>query len=194
MKNLKNLLLLTLFSTLLFACSKKDEDPKDPKDPNENELITTVELKFTPVAGGEAKVFYFKDLDGPGGNAPVIDDIVLDSTTSYTLAIRVLDESNAADVDDITLEILEEADEHQFFFGGTAIQNGYIAITYSDEDANGKPLGLLNQANTFSPGSGTFTVILLHELNKNGAGVSDGDPTNAGGETDIEISFNLTVE
>ena len=37
--------------------------------------------------------------------------------------------------------------------------------------------------------SATMTVILRHEPNKAGAGVSDGDITNAGGETDIEVTF-----
>ena len=37
--------------------------------------------------------------------------------------------------------------------------------------------------------SASMTVILRHEPDKAGAGVSDGDITNAGGETDIEVTF-----
>ncbi|HBK71516.1 MAG TPA: type 1 periplasmic binding fold superfamily protein, partial [Flavobacteriaceae bacterium] len=36
--------------------------------------------------------------------------------------------------------------------------------------------------------------ILRHEPNKSASGVSDGDITNAGGETDIEVIFNITVQ
>ena len=37
--------------------------------------------------------------------------------------------------------------------------------------------------------SASMTVILRHEADKAGAGVSDSDITNAGGETDIEVTF-----
>ena len=43
------------------------------------------------------------------------------------------------------------------------------------------------------PGNGTITVILRHEPDKDASGVSNGDITNAGGETDIEVVFNVEV-
>ena len=36
--------------------------------------------------------------------------------------------------------------------------------------------------------------MLRHEPDKSAAGVSSGDITNAGGETDIEVSFNVIIE
>ena len=38
-------------------------------------------------------------------------------------------------------------------------------------------------------GHGQFTVTLRHEPDKSAQGVSAGDITNAGGETDIEVSL-----
>ena len=43
-------------------------------------------------------------------------------------------------------------------------------------------------------GSGTITVTLRHEPNKDAAGVSSGDIANAGGETDIEVTFNVEIQ
>ena len=36
-------------------------------------------------------------------------------------------------------------------------------------------------------------MILKHEPNKSAAGVAGGDVTNAGGETDAEMEFPITV-
>ena len=61
-------------------------------------------------------------------------------------------------------------------------------------DANGNPIGLLTTVTTEEPGNGTITVILRHEPDKFALGVSNGDITNAGGETDIEVVFNVEVK
>ena len=42
--------------------------------------------------------------------------------------------------------------------------------------------------------SGTITFTLRHEPNKNAAGVSDGDISNADGETDIEATFDVSIQ
>ena len=41
--------------------------------------------------------------------------------------------------------------------------------------------------------TGNLTIILRHDLDKNGAGVSSGNIANAGGETDIEVVFPIQV-
>ena len=40
----------------------------------------------------------------------------------------------------------------------------------------------------------SYTITLRHEPAKTATGVSGGDITNAGGETDIEVVFDVTVE
>ncbi len=66
--------------------------------------------------------------------------------------------------------------------------------SYLDNDTKGKPLGLSLHVYTPTAGSGTLIVTLRHQPNKNAAGVDLGDLTNAGGETDVEVTFQVTVQ
>lgn len=157
-------------------------DSKDPEPVNEEELITTVELTFTPATGGAAVVATWRDLDGDGANPPVVQGATLAANTTYNLTLRVLDESETP-VENVTTEVLEEDYEHQFFFRATGAN---LTIQYADQDRNGRPIGVENRAVAGNASTGTLTVILRHKPNKAAAGVSAGDITNAGGETDVE--------
>lgn len=183
------LLLMTLSLLIAFTgCKKKEEDPQAA---NEAELITTVRMKFTE--GGNTRTFTFRDLDGAGGNAPVIDNIALVNGRTYTLDIEILNESNPAKIEDKTAEILAEGAEHQFFFTGTAATN-LLTFSYSDRDKDSRPIGLKNSVIARSTGNGQLTVTLRHKPNKTATGVANGQLTNAGGETDVEVNFNVTVQ
>ena len=84
-------------------------------------------------------------------------------------------------------EIEEEALEHQFFY---TIGNGLDAeADYNDADSDGNPIGLdfVLSANSVSSGSITFT--LRHEPTKPNMGIED-----AGGETDIEATFDIAIQ
>ena len=61
-------------------------------------------------------------------------------------------------------------------------------------DGNGDPVGLMTQLMTGSAGTGQLTILLRHEPDKSAMGVAQGDPTNAGGETDINVVFDIVVE
>ncbi len=173
----------------LFACKDDDEnEPVTPIIPNEEEVITTVRYTLTPQGGGTASVFSFQDLDGDGGNAPVITADSLDANVTYTGAIEFINELETP-AEDITEEVLEEGDEHQVFF---QVTSGDFVISYADVDQNGNPLGLSTTFESKTTG-GSLTVILRHEPDKTAAGVSGGDITNAGGETDIEVVFPVNV-
>ena len=69
-----------------------------------------------------------------------------------------------------------------------------LQIVYADTDSNGNPLGLLTSVTTGEAGSGIIQVILRHKPDKTASGVASGDITSAGGETDIDIEFAVTVE
>ena len=90
-----------------------------------------------------------------------------------------------------TEEVLEEGVDHQFFY---TFFNGLASTEYTDTDENGDPIGLTFTLTTLAAGSESLTVSLKHEPNKSGAGVVDGSITNADGETDVEVTFALTVE
>lgn len=182
MKHLK----LTSFALLaftLFSCSNDDSGPV-----NEEEVITTIRVTLTN--GGNTITLQSQDLDGDGPNAPVVTvSGNLDTSTTYLGSVEFLNELENP-VEDITAEVEEEGVDHQLFF---ELTNSLGTITYDDVDDNGNPIGLEFTLVTGNAGTGTLTLTLRHEPNKEASGVSDGDITNAGGSTDAEVSFPITV-
>ena len=171
---------MLLFGSLLFTACDKDDD----HDHLDQELITTVVMTFTETGGGSS-TFKVVDLDGDGGNPPVVEEIKLKANTEYTVSVKFLDESNPADVEDITKEVLEEADEHLVCFTATGAM---IAPTITDADEDGKPLGLQSTLTTGDAGTGSLRVVLKHEPNK-----SASNPC-ATGETDVDVTFPVKIE
>lgn len=184
-----NQLLFAFTLVGLFTVVSCDND--DPEPVNEEELITTVEVTFTPSAGGTPVVASFRDLDGAGGTDPERTNPTLAANTSYNVAVRFLNETESP-AENITEEVEEEDDEHQVFY----VVNAGLNLTYSygDQDGNGNPLGVVGTAQTGSASTGNLSVVLVHEPNKSAAGVSDGDITNAGGEEDVRVTFMVTVQ
>lgn len=188
MKNLKFLLLLPLFATVVFLTGCDNDDP-DPV--NEEELITTVTLTLTPQGGGDPVVFQFKDPDGIGGATPTLSADTLAPGTAYNGALTLLNES-VTPAEDIGDEVEEEGEAHQFFFQVSAGLE--LTVAYNDQDAGGNPIGLKTNWTTAAAGTGTLKVILRHEPNKTAAGVADGDITQAGGETDVEVEWPVVIQ
>ncbi|MFT4758312.1 MAG: hypothetical protein ACI9XO_000106 [Paraglaciecola sp.] len=179
MKNSKYLFLAILASSLFFtAC-----DDDDNVQMNEEELITTVELTFTE--NGNVTTFAFRDTDGDGGNPPVIDPIQLTSGTAYSIAVRFLDESNSSDIEDITVEVQEESDEHLVCFSTTG---NLEDVTINDTDSAGNPLGLIADLTAGQAGNGTLTVVLKHQPDK-----ALTNPCSTG-ETDVEVTFEVEIQ
>ena len=180
MKNLK-LLSLLLVATLVFVSCDDD----DPAPVNEEEVITTLIATLTPQGGGAVVTLTSRDADGDGPNAPVITvSGALAANTTYDGAVQVLNElENPAE--DITEEVEEEDDEHQFFYESTLVTSAY-----GDVDGNGDPVGLVYTITTAAAGTGNLTITLIHEPNK----PNDGTSANAGGETDIAATFPITVQ
>ena len=73
-------------------------------------------------------------------------------------------------------------------------------FTYTDSENtylnNGvsNPVGLTFNLQAGTASSGTFTITLRHEPFKDAEGVSEGDITNAAGETDVQESFDIVIE
>jgi len=181
MKNFK-LLPLALVSLALFSCA-----PKDPTDPHEEELITTLHIDLE--AGGSTVTLNFQDLDGDGGDAPIITVDKLAANTTYAGTITLFNESETP-AEELTAEIFDEAEDHQFFFTST----GASMFAYADQDNNGNPVGLSFELTTGDAGMESYTITLRHKPEKTATDVNAGDITNAGGETDIEVVFDVTVE
>ncbi len=178
-------LALFFFTISFTAC-----DPDDPIIPNEEELITSLVYSLTPSDGTAVKTFSFQDLDGDGGNAPIIMVATLEANTTYTGTISIMNEAEDPSIN-ITTEIEEEDEDHQFFYE-TDVDG--LSIAYGDQDGTGNPVGLKTTLTTGDAGSGTLKITLRHEPNKSADGVTAGIISNAGGETDIEVTFIVDVQ
>ena len=184
MKTIK-LFAIPVLALALFASCSDD----DPAPVNEEEVITTMTIELS-ATGQSTVTLTTQDLDGDGPNAPVLTvSGALAANTTYTGSIELLDETDPNDVEDITVEVAEEDLEHQFFFA-----SAIGTVSYLDFDGDGNPVGLSFSLDTGAAVTGDFTVTLRHEPMKDAAGVSDGDITNAGGETDITETFSVTVQ
>ncbi len=189
--NLKYMTMALLAATAITGCKKDDDDPVAPAPaPNEEEVITTLRLHFHSAHDVEHFHFEFTDLDGDGGNAPVIEADTLSADSLYTVTVEVLNESESP-AEDITAEILAEDEDHQFFF---QVSGANATVVYNDADADGNPVGLATTWTIGAASNGNVIVTLRHEPDKGATGVSSGDITNAGGETDIEVTFPVVIE
>ena len=67
-------------------------------------------------------------------------------------------------------------------------------FTYGDTDKNGTPIGLAFTLKTGATATtGNITVVLRHLPDKSASGVATGDITNAGGSTDVFVTFPVKV-
>lgn len=192
-------------AALTFACADDDdvsptgpnepeehEDDDDHHGPGEEELITTLAITLTPSGGGSPIIVRFRDLDGEGGNAPVVDVLAVTAGTDYNGTVQVLNETETPP-ENITEEVEEEAEAHQFFFetlGGFSAAVVEYADKESDYVSNSgadHPVGIAFTLSVGNAQNGQFRVILSHfdEAPKDGVNRSD--------ETDIDVSFEVLV-
>lgn len=188
--HLKNLLALSVILLLVFSgCN--DDNPADSGDegPGEEELITTVTLTLTDASdANNIATVQWRDIDGPGGNDPVIGTLTLTAGKTYNGTIQLLNEQ-ANPAENITDEVNEEHNAHQFFYTAEGGVTGRVAVAITDQDDNGLPVGL-NFTVTVSAGaaaSGTLNVILGHydEVVKDG--------TTKSTETDVDIDLPVNI-
>ena len=200
-KNLhtKSITALFLF-ILIFACSK-DEDPVPA---NEEEAITLVTLEVSKVGSSETIKYDFEveghdhddheeetddDHDDHDGEHTEIE---LEANSSYNVSMFIYNDTDPNNIEDITLEIIEEKDEHQIFYAITNELSGFSIKSASDDtlDSNGSPLFNKTTWTTTGETSGDVVGYLIHEpTSKTGK-----TRTDFGGATDFEIEFEVHVE
>ena len=126
MKTMKTSAFYALLTLAMLGCS---DDDTTPEIINEDELITTVILTLTPDSGDQV-VLTTIDLDGDGPDEPVTTVVgSFSENTQYQGAVQFLNETEDP-AEDITQEVIEEADEHQVFY--TISEGLNIQTTYED--------------------------------------------------------------
>lgn len=192
MKTLKTFALVFSFVTIFSSCSN-DDNKSTPVI--EEELITTLTAIYTPQGGGTSVTLELEDLDGDGPDVPVVTvSGAFAQNTTYDGVVTFTNES-VNPVEDVTIEIIELAEEHQIFYQNTGTLNNFTYATAADNfDSNGKPVGLQSVFTTTGAATGSLKITLIHLPNKTATGVAAGDIANAGGSTDAEAVFSITVE
>lgn len=163
------------------ACQKDDDDCCPQQD---REVITSVMLTFVDPIGNTSAVYTYADLDGPGGQVPVIDPIVLSANTTYEVSVEFVDNSDLNNPVFITDEIRAEALEHLVCY---SVTGAVPQPTVKDQDTNGDPVGLIVEMQTAGTGTGDLTVTLKHEAAKDSA-----NPCTTG-ETDVQAVYTVEV-
>ncbi len=169
-----------------------EEDPTSPDEGNEQELITKVVLTLTESGSGSTVTATYSDPDGPGGAAPTIGALTLKAGSTYAGTVQLFDETKNP-VANVTEEVEEEADAHQFFYTPQGELAGRLVVTVTDKDSKNLPLGLkFNVAVSSGPpvtGSATnsLNVVLSHfdRATKNGTDRSD--------ESDVDINVPVNI-
>lgn len=157
---------------------------KDPHDQDEQEQITRMILRFANAdLPADMPVAVFSDPDGPGGNLPAIDDLTLNDSSVYNVEIVLLNDA-VSPVDTISKEVRTEGHKHQFFYTASGAD---MSFSYSDQDKDGRPIGLRFALTTGAAGTGSLRVRLKHIHQ----GTKTGDPNV--GDTDIDVSFATTI-
>ncbi|MBK7762470.1 MAG: hypothetical protein IPI46_03750 [Bacteroidetes bacterium] len=168
-----------------FFLSSCDKAPTIPPNPNEEELITTLQITFIDSLGIAPNVVAkYQDLDGDGGNAPLLwDSIKLQTNTTYLANIVLLDETKMP-ADTISNEVLDEAVDHLFCF---EVPDTNCVITRTDKDLNNLEIGLQSTWKTKNQTSGNVRILLRHQ-----PGIKTGDCSL--GASDVDLIFGMKIE
>ena len=186
---------------LVFACSK-DEDPEPA---NEEEAITLITLEVTKVGSSET-ITYNLEVEGHAHDDEDDDDndddhdghegehveIELEPNSSYNVSMLIYNDTDPNNIENVTLEVIEEADEHQIYYAITDELSGFSIASASNDtrDSDGNPLFLKTTWTTIGETSGDVVGYLIHEpTSKTGSTRND-----FGGATDFEIEFEVHVE
>lgn len=172
----KRNLLAALAAFLVMATTLNSCKPDDHDHGQEN--ITTLKVKLTKAGGGET-TFTYKTLNG----TTTKDEIVLDEGATYTATLQLLDESKTP-AEDLTSEIVNESNEHQFFY--TPSPADLVTISNLDKDKKGANFGLNSTWVAGGKKNGTLKIVLKHYDDTKST-----DPTK--GETDLEVLFDTAV-
>ena len=172
------LCLIILSLTFFFQSCQKD----DPEHIHEHELITRVTLEVTP-SGGSTNSFTWNEGDN---NL----NVNLNSDTNYEVKVFFYNASDPSDIENVTEEVREEADEHLVFYDFTTSANLQVTSSSNDtRDSNQIPIGLTTTWTTSTSESLNAKLYLIHEPENKTAN----SRSSIGGGTDVEIDLAITI-
>jgi len=172
--------------SLLSGC----KDVSSPEDTNEIEVFTTVTLMLTQQGGTSDETqatIRFKDGFGHGDALEKNDTLKIMAGATYSAELVLLNES-ASPAEVMSEEVKEEGVDHQVFYSYDGDNGSALTVDYADMDANHHPIGLLTTFKAGSDGNGILKVTLKHQ-----PGLKSATSTIATGETDVEVSFHVTI-
>jgi hypothetical protein len=195
-----NTLLIISAFLLVISCDKGE-----PVVVHEYEVFTRVVLEVKKDGETNFKKYTFEveghddhghddhgdDDHGDDDHGDEHTEVELDTNSTYHVGIFFYNDSDPDNIEDVTLEVIEEADAHQVFYEMTEISGFSIAAASDDtKDSNGNPLFLKTSWTTASETSGDVMAYLIHEpTSKTGSARAD-----FGGATDVEIEFEVHIE
>jgi len=156
---------------------------------HEEEITQLVYTLTNTDNSADVVTFTFTDEDGEGG-ADGISEVSGNLTANATYEGK-LELLNLEEGEDVGAEIAEDdAEDHEIFYitNVTGLQ-----FTTTDVDANSNLLGFDTDVTAGDAGSGKLTISVVHEGKKPNDGTVT-DALSGGGSTDVEVTFDVTVE
>jgi hypothetical protein len=192
-----------VFAIILFVVSCDKDDSPDPE--NEEETITKAVLVVTNTSDNSSETYNFEveghhhdhdddhtdDGDDDDDHEGEHMEVELESNSTYLFEITFFNESDPSNSIDVTKEIIEEADEHVFFYELTDSSITIESAAGDTIDSSGDPIHLKTEWTTTSAAIVDIVAYLIHEpITKTGVSTR----TDLGGSTDAEIEFEAHVE
>ncbi|CAI8325800.1 MAG: Uncharacterised protein [Bacteroidota bacterium] len=185
-----------LIAAILFlAACKKD----DPKIINEEEEFSRVVITVTNEGDQSSEQYTFEveghdHADETESTEDTHEDhleVELAPNSSYLFEIRFYNDEDPNNPEDVTQEIIDEADDHHVFYELTDGANISIESGTGDTmDSNSNALNLITRWTTTAAGVADVIAYLIHEPStKTGTTRND-----FGGATDVELEFEAHVE
>lgn len=177
--------ILLVFALLLAACDSTDPGEEDA---GEEEVISNVTLTLTNQAGNGT--ITAEAVFDEAGVEQSVETITLTPGATYDGVITL---RNRFEDEDITEEVDDERDEHQFFYAAQGEVSDDLTITITDTDSNGYPVGLEFTVAVAddAAGAGDLRVVLGHydERPKEASESIDAIP-----ETDVDFTYPVSIE
>lgn len=204
MKNVKIVLSSLLLGSLLLttSCSSDDDSPEQGHHHDE---ATLIEVTVTD-AGGNEEIYEFHaeehDHDHKTSNGKEDDheEIVLLPNSEYTVKVRLLNDDDPNDIEDVTPEFLEEKDEHFITFSKEESLDLTIERTDGADAtrADGNKLGFSTEWSTGAASEESHVELKLYHEPEGVSSELTGNGNDFGsvtsGETEVDIEIVVAIE